>query len=153
MFELIQQNVGTAVRRRAFFTLIDSADHVSGKDIVVAGVKARISKNGGASALTANDIVKVDAANMPGVYYVELVVGEVDTLGVITGYLKPAACDAAEFQVFVVDYDPYADGASAADVAAAVLAAAAAAPIAANMKRVNDIVLVGDGDATPWGPA
>jgi hypothetical protein len=42
---------------------------------------------------------------------------------------------------------------TAAQNATAQLAAAAAAPIAANVKKVNDVALTGDGDATPWGPA
>jgi len=42
---------------------------------------------------------------------------------------------------------------TAATVAAAVLSAADSNPIAANVKEVNDVALVGDGDATPWGPA
>jgi hypothetical protein len=39
------------------------------------------------------------------------------------------------------------------ELAAAVLAAAAVAPIDANLQKVNDVALVGDGAATPWGPA
>ncbi len=42
---------------------------------------------------------------------------------------------------------------TAAQNATALLAAAAAAPIAANVKKVNGVTLVGDGSATPWGPA
>jgi hypothetical protein len=37
--------------------------------------------------------------------------------------------------------------------AAAVLSAATANPIDANVQEVNDVTIVGDGDATPWGPA
>lgn len=40
-----------------------------------------------------------------------------------------------------------------AEAAAAVLTAAAADPIDANVEQVNTVPLVGDGSATPWGPA
>lgn len=46
-----------------------------------------------------------------------------------------------------------ASGMSATDIATAITAAATANPLAANVKEVNDVALVGDGDATPWGPA
>jgi hypothetical protein len=39
---------------------------------------------------------------------------------------------------------------TSADVAAAVLSAAAAAPIDANIQEINDVTIVGDGDATPF---
>ena len=38
-------------------------------------------------------------------------------------------------------------------LANAVLDAANTAPIASNIKKVNDYSVVGDGDVTPWGPA
>jgi hypothetical protein len=41
---------------------------------------------------------------------------------------------------------------TAGENATALLVAAAAAPIAANVKEVNDVEITGDGDATPWGP-
>ena len=37
-------------------------------------------------------------------------------------------------------------------IAAAVLAAAAVSPIAANIEKVNNITINGDGAGTPWGP-
>jgi hypothetical protein len=37
-------------------------------------------------------------------------------------------------------------------IAAQVLASAAAAPIAADMKKVNAVAVAGDGAGTPWGP-
>ncbi len=43
--------------------------------------------------------------------------------------------------------------ASAADIAAAVLSAAASNPINANMKEINDVAIIGDGDGTPFNVA
>jgi hypothetical protein len=37
-------------------------------------------------------------------------------------------------------------------IAAQVLASAAAAPIAADIKKVNAVTVTGDGAGTPWGP-
>ena len=42
---------------------------------------------------------------------------------------------------------------SAATIASQVLTSAGATPIAANIKEINDITVIGDGSATPWGPA
>lgn len=42
---------------------------------------------------------------------------------------------------------------TAAENATAVLSAADTTPIDANIKKVNDVTVVGNGDTTPWGPA
>lgn len=152
MFEVIKQSETVASRRRIYFSLILASDHFSAADIAVAGVKARLSKNGAASVASTADISKVDAANMPGEYYVELTAAEVDTIGVIGGYLKPATCDVSVFQSTVVSYDPYADGITSAAIAAAVLAAATTTPIASDVKKVNNVIILGDGGTTPFGP-
>lgn len=153
MFEVIQQSEGTAARRRIYFSLIDSSDHFSAKDITVTGVKARIAKNAGTSANSTADIVKLDGTNLPGEYYVELTAAEVDTVGQISGYLKPTGCDVAVFQASVVAYDPYADGPTTAAIAAAVLSAATVAPIAADVKKVNAVTVDGAGTSLdPFGP-
>lgn len=122
MFETIQQSEGTAARRRIRFSLIDSADHFSPKDITVTGVKVRLSLNDGASANSTNDIVKFDGTNMPGEFYIELTVAEAAAVGSVSGYLKPTGCDACAIQATIVAYDPYADGASGATIADALLA-------------------------------
>lgn len=154
MFEVIQQSEGTAARRRIYFSLIDSTDHFSAKDITVTGVKARLAKNAGTSAASTADIVKLDATNLPGEYYVELTAAEVDTVGIISGYLKPTGCDVAVFQATIVAYDPYADGPTTAAIATAVLAAATATPIAADVKKVAGVTVGGAGSTlAPWGPA
>lgn len=154
MFEVIQQSDGTAARRRVYFSLIDSTDHFSAKDITVSGVKARITKNSGTSAASTADIVKLDGTNMPGEYYLELTAAECDTVGVLSGYLKPTGCDVTVFQASVVAYDPYADGPTTVAIAAAVLSAATAAPIASDVKKVNAVTIAGAGTTLdPWGPA
>lgn len=153
MFENIQQSESTATRRRIYFSLIDSSDHFSAKDITVTGVKARISKNAGTSAASTNDIAKIDGTNMPGEYYLELTASEADTVGIVSGYLKPTGCDVAVFQAYVVAYDPYADGPTVSTVAAAVLSAATATPIAADIKKVNAVSVDGAGTSgDPFGP-
>lgn len=122
MFEVIQQSETTAARRRIYFDLIDSSDHLSPKDITVTGVKVKLSKNAATAASSTNDIVKLDATNLPGCYYLELTAAEADTVGQITGYLAPTGCDPCTLQGAVVAYDPYADGAEATSVADALLA-------------------------------
>lgn len=102
----IQLNESVASRRRVFFRLVDATDGITGKDIAVAGVKVRFTKNGAASADSTNDIVKVDGTNMPGEYYLEFTQAEIDTLGTYRGYLKPATCAAALLEVQVLDYSP-----------------------------------------------
>lgn len=44
-------------------------------------------------------------------------------------------------------------GPSAADIAAAILSAAQITPIASNIRKVNDITIIGNGSSTTWGPA
>lgn len=41
---------------------------------------------------------------------------------------------------------------AASEIAAAVLAAAVVAPIDANIQKINDVTVLGDGSVTPWGP-
>jgi hypothetical protein len=121
MFEVIQQNEATAVRRRLYFKIFDSTDAVSGKVITVTGVKMRLSKNGAASAASTADIVAVDPTNEPGKHYIELTAAEADTIGQIVAELPAGAGYlAASAQASIVAYDPYADGASVTTIAAGV---------------------------------
>lgn len=65
------------------------------------------------------------------------VTGTVGTVNALAANVITAAATAADFGT---------------EIAAAVLAAAAAAPIDANVQEINDVILTGDGSATPWGP-
>lgn len=98
-------------------------------------------------------------------------VGSVATGGIAAASFAAGAIDAAAIAANAIGASEIADGAIdaatfaadaitaakvAADVgteiAAAVLAAAVVAPIDANVQKVNDVTLLGDGNLTPWGP-
>lgn len=100
------QSEKNAVRRRWILVLVDSTDGVTGKTGQTGTVE--ISKNGGAPAASTNSIVEVDSVNMPGHYYIELVAGELDTLGMISIYYKAASTLAFHDRGFVTYQDPFA---------------------------------------------
>ena len=95
-----------AARRRVFFRLVDATDGITPEDISVTGVKPYFSKNGATPAPMTNDIVKLDATNMPGEYYAEFTAAELDTLGIYRCFVKTVATAASMFEVKVMDYDP-----------------------------------------------
>ena len=121
MFEVIQKDEATASDRRVYFSLVDATDGITPEDITVTGIKARISKNGGAYAATTADITKISDSNNKPDYYIELTAAEVDTLGQIRGYVDATGCAKAPFQVNIVNYDPTAAGPTVADIADGVL--------------------------------
>lgn len=120
MFEVIQISEPLAAHRRLYGRLIDSADATSGKNITTTGVKALLAKNGVAFTSTA-DIVIPDTVNKPGEFYVELTQAEADTIGQYRGVVpKGTGYFDAPLQASIVNYDPYADGASVTTIAAGV---------------------------------
>lgn len=100
------QSESNAVRRRWILVLVDSTDGVTGKTGQTGTVE--ISKNGGTPAVSANSIVEVDSANMPGHYYIELTAGELGTLGMISIYYKASGTLAFHDRGFVTYQDPFA---------------------------------------------
>jgi hypothetical protein len=102
---LIKQSESTAARRRVPIWLVDATDGISAETGVTG--TPRISKNGGASASASATITQVDSTNMPGLYYLELTAGEVDTLGTIYISFKTAATAQWHGVAHVVAYDPY----------------------------------------------
>lgn len=85
--------------------LVDEVDGITPETGITGQV--RLSKVGGASALSTNSLVEIDATNMPGSYYIQLTVAEVDTLGLIFMQFKDAATATWLDYVQIVDYDPY----------------------------------------------
>jgi hypothetical protein len=151
--------------------MVDSTDHVTGKTGLTLTITA--SKDGAAFA----SITPTVTERGNGWYALALTASHTDTLGDLALHITGAAADPADMVLLVEarsvdDVLPTAsytapdnagisaNGAAIALVptdienAAAVLAAATAAPIAANIKQVNDITVTGDGQTgTEWGPA
>jgi len=151
--------------------MVQASDHITG----LAGLTLTItaSKDGAAFAGIAPAVTDRGS----GWYAVALTAAHTDTLGDLALHITGAAADPADMVLLVEarsvdDVLPTASytapdnaGISANGVAialvptdienaAAVLAAATAAPIAANIKQVNDITVTGDGQtSTEWGPA
>jgi hypothetical protein len=101
----MRQSEGTAARRRIPIWLVDATDGLAAETGVTG--TPRISKNGAASAAATASITQVDITNMPGLYYLELTAGELDTLGHVLVSFKTAATAQWHGTVQVVDYDPY----------------------------------------------
>jgi len=81
MSQIFVKDETIADRRKFFLNLVDQS--TSDAAIGVTGTP-RLSKNGGSSSDTTNDLVEVDSTNMPGLYYVELTAAELDTSGFIS---------------------------------------------------------------------
>jgi hypothetical protein len=67
------------------------------------------------------------------------------------GSIAAGAITATKFAAGAIDATALAADAGT-EIAAAVLAAATANPIDANIQEINDVAVLGDGSATPWGP-
>jgi hypothetical protein len=76
---LFKQSSGTAAQRRAYFRLVSSTDGIT--PVTGATGTGFISKNGAAATATSGSVVEIDAGDQPGMYYIELTAGEIDTLG------------------------------------------------------------------------
>lgn len=121
MEQILHQSSGTAAYRRLYFHAVDATDGITPEPGLTGA--GRISKNGAATAASTNNIVEIDAANMPGRYYVELTAAEVDTLGKVVFRYKNPACAEVIVLGVVVAYDPFAAATTpptAADIADAV---------------------------------
>jgi hypothetical protein len=111
---VVQQSSATAAYRRVYLHLVDATDGIT-PETGIAAATAMLSVNGAAAAASTNNIVEIDAGDLPGAYYLELTAAELGTLGTIRGGFKAAACAWAPFTVTVVDYDPHASGGDFAD--------------------------------------
>jgi hypothetical protein len=112
---VVQQSSATAAYRRVYLHLVDATDGIT-PETGIAAATAMLSVNGAAAAASTNNIVEIDAGDLPGAYYLELTAAELGTLGTIRGGFKAAACAWAPFTVKVVAYDPHAAGPTAADI-------------------------------------
>lgn len=140
--------------------MVDSTDHVTGKAGLTLTITA--SKDGGAFASISPTVTERGS----GWYALALTSSHTDTLGDLALHITGTASDPADMVLLVeagaTDADVstrlatagYTAPPSAADNATAVLAAAQAAPLAANIKKVNDVTVDGTGaPGDEWGPA
>jgi hypothetical protein len=67
-----------------------------------------ISKNGAAAVQTSNQMVEIDATNMPGFYYISLTAAELNTLGHIGLRVKTTQSLNYEDKALITYDDPYA---------------------------------------------
>jgi hypothetical protein len=116
-FTMKQSQTG-GTQTRGYFRLIKIAD---GLALTGATGTARISKNGGASAATTNNIVEIDVTNQPGMYYVELTATELNTLGHVVVTKKDTNSFEGGFTAIVVPDDVFTAAATANDIADALL--------------------------------
>lgn len=142
-----------------YWILATRQDVTGGSGLDAAGVRAAV---GLASANLDTQLGTIDTV-------VDSILADTGTDGVVvaagskTGYaigtggisaasFAAGAVDAAAIAADAIGASELAAGA-ATEIATAVLDAATSAPIAANVKEVNDVTLAGDGNGTPWGPA
>lgn len=142
-----------------YWILATRQDVTGGSGLDAAGVRAAV---GLASANLDTQLGTIDTV-------VDSILADTGTDGVVvaagskTGYaigtggisaasFAAGAVDAAAIAADAIGASELAAGA-ATEIATAVLDAATSAPIAANVKEVNDVTLTGDGNGTPWGPA
>lgn len=85
--------------------LVDGTDGITEKTGQTG--TAYLSKNGATPVASTNSITEVDAVNLPGHYYVELVASELDTLGFLSVRYKAAGTAAFQWVGQVVNDDPY----------------------------------------------
>lgn len=102
---ILQLSDAVDKQRRVYFHLVDSTDGTTPKTGQTG--KAWISRNGGVPVQTTNSLVEIDATNLPGLYYVQLMVNEISEPGWIQVRYKAATT--LEFQEIgqLVAYDPY----------------------------------------------
>lgn len=137
-------------------------------DQIVASVSGAVGSVTGAVGSVAGAVGSVTGGvggNLTGS------VGSVATGGIAAASFAAGAIDAAAIAANAIGASEIADGAidaatfaanainaaalaadAGTEIAAAVLAAAVATPIDANVQKVNDVTLLGDGNLTPWGP-
>jgi len=127
--QVIPQNAATPAPIP--FTLVDATDYKTPEDISVTGVKPTVFIGGTALSGTAADIVKVNAAT--GQYTWTPTQAQVNvTPGlVLHGYIAPSGCVPREFFAQI--------GPSTA------LTAGLTEPVEVNVKKINDVDVIGAG--------
>lgn len=119
MSRVIQLNISTAKFRRIPLFIYDDTHTNTPWAGAVAGIKARLSFNGGAEANSSADIVRVAGA----VHYVELTQAEANTeTGLVTARVVAAAGREESREAFaeIVSYDPFQAGATVGEIADAI---------------------------------
>ncbi len=99
---LYQQSEATAAQRRVFLHLVDATDGIT-PETGEGGGQPQVSENGAAFGNTSGTLVHVGN----GLYYVELIGTELDTLGIVAVRFKSAATAEAQVIAQVVPWDPY----------------------------------------------
>ena len=124
--------------------MVDSTDHVTGKTSLTLTITA--SKDGAAFASIAPTVTERGS----GWYALALTASHTDTLGDLALHITGTAADPADMVLLV---EAGATDADISAVPAGVLAAAAAAPLSANIKKINDVTVTGAGTVgNEWGP-
>lgn len=136
MFEYIYNAEATAGFRRCAFSLRNTADDTPYVGAIPGGTKAHLSLNCAAQAASTNDIVRLDATNLPGAVYLELTASELaayvkgNLVGSVSGI---AGVKTEDFQCTIVPYDPW--SVAAPDV---------------NLAKINGHTVIGDGSTSPF---
>lgn len=112
--QLMQQSSATAAERRAYLRLTSATD---ASPVTGATGTGFLTKNGAAAAATSGSLVEIDAGDQPGLYYIELTQGELDTVGIYVvtfddGSSLPATCT-----IMVVPDNPFAAALTGNDIA------------------------------------
>lgn len=109
MYENIYNAEVSGSLRRIHFSLRATADDAP-INPTTTGVKANLSLGGAAPAPSTNDIVSVDATNMPGAHYIELTTAELATFvkGELVGSIKDAVgAKVEDIQATIIPYDVF----------------------------------------------
>ena len=102
--QLMQQNEGTAARRRILIYLVDDTDGKSAETgITISAGDVKISKNGAAEANHAGTLTELAT----GTYYYEFTNEELETLGFLQFKLTKSGVRTFVKELQVVPWDPY----------------------------------------------
>jgi hypothetical protein len=92
---VFQQNQPIAVRRTLSFLSVDETD-LQSRQTGLSGFTIRIRKPGTANAAGTNAAAEVSAANLPGVYELELTAAELNTTGFGVVHISKAGTEPRE---------------------------------------------------------
>ncbi len=115
--------------------MIDSADHVTGKTGLSAGLTIYATKAAGTPGTITPTVTELDATNVKGVYKLAFTSGHTDTLGELQIHVTATGADPTDVKWQVATYLP-----GEADT-----------PV--DITKVNHITVTGSGtNISPWGP-
>ena len=83
--------------RNKAILMVDSADHISGKAGLAAGMTIYLSKDGAVAALITPTVTEISAANMPGHYSLAFTTTHTNTLGDFAVHISATGADPCDF--------------------------------------------------------